>query len=190
MDAYGLIILPLLIFLARTTDVSIGTLRIVFISRNFKSLAVLSGFFEILVWLLAITQVLKNLDNWISFFAYAGGYAFGSYVGMVIEEKLAMGKVILRIISQNDPEKLMQTLRQNGYGLTSMDAQGSTGLVKIIFMIINRKEVKKIDGILFKNNPKIFYSVEDIRLAKAGIFPISRNKKTILEKLHLTRNNK
>ena len=90
-EIFTFIILPILIFIARVCDVSIGTMRIIFISRGAKILAPLLGFFEILIWLVAIGKVMQNLDNIACYVAYAGGFATGNFVGIRIEEKLAMG---------------------------------------------------------------------------------------------------
>jgi len=76
--------LPLFILLARTVDVSLGTLRVIFVARGHQWLAPLTGFFEILIWLLAVSQIMSNLDNWICFLAYPAGYALGAYLGMCI----------------------------------------------------------------------------------------------------------
>jgi len=99
---YTWIILPLLIFAARVIDVSMGTVRVIFISRGFKYLAPIVGFFEILTWLLAIGQIMKNLSNPLCYIAYAGGFAMGNYVGMCIADKLSLGVVLIRIVTRKD----------------------------------------------------------------------------------------
>ena len=97
-DLYTYLLLPLLIFCARIIDVSIGTLRIIFVSKGKRNIAPLLGFFEVLVWILAISEIMQNLNNWVCYVAYAAGFAAGNYVGMIIEEKLAIGILIIRII--------------------------------------------------------------------------------------------
>ena len=92
-------ILPLLIFLARIGDVSIATIRIIFVMSGKKVIAPILGFFESLIWLLANGQIFNNIDNVWSYIAYASGYATGTFVGMYIEEKLAIGRVVVRIIT-------------------------------------------------------------------------------------------
>jgi uncharacterized protein YebE (UPF0316 family) len=81
---YTWIVLPLLIFLARVVDVSMGTIRVIFVSRGLKYLAPVVGFFEVLIWLLAIGQIMKNLSSPLCYVAYAGGFAAGNYIGIVI----------------------------------------------------------------------------------------------------------
>jgi uncharacterized protein YebE (UPF0316 family) len=94
---FAWVILPLLIFAARICDVTLGTLRIIFVSRGKKLLAPLLGFFEVSIWLLAISQIMQNLNNPVCFLAYAGGFAMGNFVGILIEDKLAMGILVIRI---------------------------------------------------------------------------------------------
>lgn len=168
---FQLVIIPLLIFVARMTDVSLGTIRIIFISRGMRFLAAILGFVEILVWLVAISQVMQHLNNVVNFFAYAGGFALGNFVGMTIEEKLAMGMILLRAIVQKDSEVLVKQLHDAGFGVTSVSAEGSTGPVKVIYTIIKRKDLKKAVRIIKQAGSKTFYSVEDIRAASRGIFP-------------------
>ena len=164
------VIIPLLIFCARIVDVSLGTIRIIYVSRGMKYLAPLFGFFEILIWLLAIGQIMQNLTNIVYYIAYASGFTMGSFVGIIIENRLAIGKVVLRIITQRDATKLIAFLRDEGYGVTVVDAEGATGTVKIIFTVINRKNLEAVVGAVKEFNPRAFFSVEDVRLAREGIF--------------------
>lgn len=165
------VILPLLIFSARIVDVSIGTLRVIFISRGWKILAPIMGFFEVLIWLLAIGQIMRHLDNPLCYLAYASGFATGNFLGMVIENKLALGTVILRVITKTDAVQLIQTLKSQNHGITTIDAQGSTGPVKLIFMLISRHDLPDVLGTIKTYNPNAFYSVEDVRFVKEGIIP-------------------
>ncbi len=177
---YGL--LPLLIFFSRIVDVTLDTLRIVFISRGNKVIAPILGFFEILIWLIAITRIMENLDNVTTYFAYAAGFAVGNYVGLRVEEKLAMGMQIIRIITGRNSSELIASLRQKGFGVTAVDAEGKDGPVHVIFLITKRQLAKEVISIVNKYNPKAFYSIEDVRSvnldnstflagAKSGGFP-------------------
>lgn len=139
---YTYLILPLLIVLARIVDVSIGTLKIILISRGNKMLAPLLGFFEVLVWLLAVTRIFQNLDIWICYFAYAFGFAMGSYIGIRIEEKPALGVQLIRISTRKDASQLIDVLRGERFGVTAIRAEGSSGKVGILYYIINRKSIK------------------------------------------------
>ncbi len=164
------ILLPLLIFIARIADQTIGTLRLIFVSKGFKRLAPFIGFFESIIWLITVGQILKNLDNVACFTAYGAGFAMGNYVGILLEEKLSIGQVIVRIIPKFDTIVLMEHLHDNGFGHTSMPAQGSVGPVNIIISIIDRKDLRKIVEIINRFNPNAFYTVEDVKSVKEGIF--------------------
>src|SRR3990170_7206590 len=120
-DLFALFILPLLIFIARVFDVTFGTMRIIFVSRGEKFLAPLFGFFEIIIWLFAIGQVMQNFTNIAYYIAYAGGFAMGNFVGIYIEEKMAMGTLVMRTITKKDASNLINALKSNNCGVTSID---------------------------------------------------------------------
>jgi len=172
-DIFSWVVLPILIFISRIVDVSIGTIRIIFVSRGKKYLAPILGFFEVLVWIMAISQIMQHLDNIICYFAYALGFAAGTLVGMVIEEKLAIGMLIVRVILVKDECHLRERLRDAGFGVTVVDARGANGEVKIVYTIIKRKDIEEVLDIVTKCNSKAFYSIEDARKVYQGVF---RNK--------------
>ncbi len=105
---FDYLILPLLIFLARIVDVSMDTIRLIFIARGFKKFAPLIGFFQVLVWIITITRIMANLDNWTCYVAYAAGFAAGNFTGMILEEKLALGVEMIRVITQRKADNLIQ----------------------------------------------------------------------------------
>lgn len=164
--------IPALIFLSRVADVTIGTLRIVFVSKGLKLLAPILGFFEILIWLVAMSKIFQNLDNWFYFVAYAGGFAMGNFVGLKLEERLALGYVNIRIITQKSGEDLIKKLSASGFGVTYMNAQGSLGAVNVIYCVIKRKDIPMVTSIVKEINPNAFYTMEDIRFANLGVFPV------------------
>ncbi len=170
-EFFTFIVIPILIFIARITDVSIGTLRIIFISKGYKKLAPFIGFFEVLIWILAITKVMENLDNWVCYVAYAGGFATGNYVGMILEEKLALGYQMIRIITKVDAKNLIESVRNEGYTATYVDAHGAEGNVGIIYIVINRKLIDRMVKLIKKHNPNAFYTIEDIRFVNKDIEP-------------------
>lgn len=165
-DLFTFVILPVLIFCARIIDVSIGTVRLIFISKGMKRLATTLGFFEVLIWIIAISKLINNITHPILYFAYALGFATGTYVGMKIEEKLSFGKVMVRIIVQKDVKKLIEALRETDHPITFVNAEGKNGKVKMIFTIIERRDLSKIKSVIQKINPNAFYSVEDIKYAR------------------------
>ena len=168
---FSLIILPILIFFARVADVTLGTLRIVFISQGRRTLAPLVGFFEIFIWLLAMGQIFSNLTNFLYYFAYAGGFAMGNYVGLIVEDKISLGILSLHLILNENPESLIKELRAQGYGLTILTAEGIKGNVKLLVLIIQRKNLSKIMEIIRNFNPNAFVSIEQVKSVKGGAFP-------------------
>lgn len=167
------VFLPLLVFLARVCDVTIGTVRVLLLARGRKYLVPLLGFVEVMIWLLAVKQVLTGMDSLITYVAFAGGFATGNFVGMFIEEKLAVGLEVIRVITRKDATELFEHLKKQGYGATCLDAQGATGKVNIIFMVVNRCQHNKVIEIIKRFNPKAFYSVEDVKsISDGGVFPI------------------
>jgi len=166
------IVIPLLIFIARIADVSLGTLRIVFVSKGMKILAPVLGFFEIIIWLLAVSRIFENLDNWVYFISYAAGFSAGNYIGLLIEERIALGFVNLRIITQLSGEELISRLSSEGFGVTSVDAKGSLGKVNIIYCVIKRSDYQRVAKLIKEYNPQAFYTIEDIRFANKGVFPV------------------
>lgn len=178
--AFVYFILPLLVFSARILDVSMGTLRIIFVAKGLKHFAAILGFFESLIWLIAVTQVMQNLNSWQTYVAFALGFAAGNFVGVVLEERIALGNLLIRVITMKEADELVGVLRKSGYGVTSVDAQGESGPVKLIFSITKRRNLGKIIAIIKQYNPNAFYTIEDMRyvnityplpLTKRSLFP-------------------
>lgn len=173
-EIFKLVILTIVIFLARICDVSLSTLRIIYTSRGIRFLAPIIGFFEVLIWLIAMTQIISNLTNPILYIAYAGGFAMGNFIGILIEEKMAIGTVVIRIITQREALSLIKNLKDSGYGVTHVDAQGAMGPVEIIFTIVKRKDIHAVLEIVRQCNPLAFFTVEDVRSVRKGVFPLAR----------------
>lgn len=162
--------LPLMIFAARICDVTIGTIRIILVARGQKVVAPILGFVEVFIWIVAIGQIMGNLDNWVTYIFYAAGFATGNYVGMVVEEKIALGIVGLRLVTAKPAGELIVALKENGYGHTHMDANGATGPVNVLFITVGRKQLKDLVALINEFNQGAFYTVEDIRLVNKGVF--------------------
>lgn len=173
---YTWLIIPVLIFIARVLDVSLGTVRVIFISRGLKYLAPLVGFFEILIWLIAIGQIMKNLANPVCYIAYAGGFAMGNFAGIWIAEKLSLGVVILRVVTKKDAQDLLKSLSNSNYGVTSVEGRGIRGKVNIIFTIVPKREVPDVVERVKKFNPHAFYSIEEVGFVEKGIFPLRKGR--------------
>lgn len=168
VNPWAIIILPLLIFFARIVDVSIGTIRIIMVSKGYKLLAPLLGFFEVLIWIIAIGKIMENLDRWYYYIFYAAGFATGNYIGMLLEEKIALGFVGMRIITKRPADKLIAKMIEAGYGITTVPAEGATGLVHVIFTTVKRKKLGNLINMIKEFNPKAFYTIEDIKLVSNG----------------------
>jgi uncharacterized protein YebE (UPF0316 family) len=160
------ILFPLIIFASRATDVSLGTLRSVLANKGMKKMVPFIGFFEVLLWLFAISTVMKNLSNFMCYLGWAGGYATGIYIGLSIEEKLAIGTQVIRVFTQEDIAKLIETLVEKNFSYTILDGEGKKGAVKLIFIVVKRKNVKDVTEIIHRFSPQAFYSIEDIKRAK------------------------
>lgn len=173
-DLFNWFVLPLIIFVARLCDVTLGTLRHIFISKGLKTIVPVFGFIEILIWLVAISQIMQHLNNFACYIAFAAGFSAGTYVGIMVEEKLALGMQVIRLITNLDAGNLVEDLQAANIGVTLVDATGAKGPVKIIFMVIERKNIGMVIQLIHAHNPKAFYSIEDIRIANQGVF---KNKK-------------
>ncbi|TDQ17402.1 uncharacterized protein YebE (UPF0316 family) [Algoriphagus boseongensis] len=157
------LIMPLLIFVARIGDVSINTLRIMFMMNGKKNIVPILGFFEALIWLLAIGQIFQNVNNPLSYLAYAGGFATGTYVGMTLDEKLALGRVLVRVITPKAPEVLLEFMKEKNYRFTSVGAEGRYGKVNLLFTVMKRDQLQEFITKVKEVEEKAFYTIESVK---------------------------
>ncbi len=176
-DIVTYVLLPLFIFFARIFDVSLGTLRIIFVTKGMRKVAPFVGFFEVLIWLLAISRIMQDLDNWVSYVAYAGGFATGNFVGMYLEERLAIGHEMIRVITRKDATNLIEDLRNKGYGVTSVKAEGIEGEVAVIYIIARRSMIQEVLDEINQFNPRALYTVESIKYVNKEIFHRSEKER-------------
>jgi uncharacterized protein YebE (UPF0316 family) len=167
-------VLAVLVFCAELLVVTLFTLRIIFIARGKKMLAPVVGFFEITIWLFAIGQVMQNLNDPACFMGFAGGFTLGNYLGMMTEKWLAMGTVVVRTITGRDVAPLIQDLQRAEFGVTTLDAEGAKGPVKLVFTVVRRKQLEGVLGIVRRFDPQAFYSVDEIQETGQGVFPARR----------------
>ncbi|MGI6074508.1 MAG: DUF2179 domain-containing protein [Fermentimonas sp.] len=172
-------LLPLMIFFGRVIDVSLGTLRIIFVSKGEKYKAPLIGFVEVFVWVVVISQILSRANDMVSYLCYAGGYATGNYVGILLENRIAYGIVLCRIYTQKNGDNLISELNKFDYGATVTHGRGSANEVDIIETVIDRREMKNLANVINEFDPNSFYVIEDVRTKQNGIFP---KRKTILDR--------
>src|SRR5690554_3817226 len=160
---FSYVIMPILIFIARVGDVSLNTLRVMFVLNGKKNVAPILGFFEALIWLLAIGQIIQNIDNPVSYLAYAGGFAAGTYVGMTIEEKLAIGRVLVRVITVAPMPELIEFMKERNYRFTNVGAEGRYGKVNLLFTVMKRDLLTEYINKVKECNDKAFYTIESVR---------------------------
>lgn len=170
-DWYSWVILPILIFISRVCDVTLGTIRIIFVSRGIRKLAPLLGFFEVLIWIVVIGQLVQHLHSVTAYLGYAGGFAAGNFVGMWIENRLAYGTYIIRVIIAEKGDFLAQKIHDAGFGVTRLDAQGYTSPVKIIYTVVKRRDVNRVLSIIHETAPNSFVSTEEVSSTEKGFFP-------------------
>jgi uncharacterized protein YebE (UPF0316 family) len=174
------IIVPLLIMLARVVDVSMDTIRVIMIAKGYRKLAPFIGFFQVLIWIITISRIMANLEVWTTYIGYAGGFAIGTYAGMRLEGKLALGYELIRIITKADASALMKALVERGYHVTHVNGEGGHGKVGILFIVQKRKVIREIIELIKQINPNAFYTIEDVRFVNETEYlpPTKRQMRT------------
>ncbi len=165
----------LFIFFARVTDVSMATVRMIMVVRGRRKQAAIIGFFEIIIYILAIGKVLSGLDNPINVIVYALGFATGNYMGVFFEEKMALGDIIVQVITDHEIMKLVDRLRNEGFGVTVFEGYGRQGIRHLINVTLARKSLSKLYSVIDEHDKNAFVTVMDTRSIRGGYF--SRNKK-------------
>lgn len=165
-EVFSFLILPLLIFIARICDVSINTVRIIYMLGGRRFTATLLGFFEAFIWLMAIRQIFAHLDNWMCYVAYPAGFAGGIFIGMLIEERIAYGKVVIRIITRKDTTEFLNMLKLEKTRYTRVKSFGPEGDEDVIFCVLDREKVENLISGLKKTVPTAFYTIEGVKAAK------------------------
>lgn len=164
-------LLPVVIFFGRIMDVSLGTLRVVFIGKGQKKIASLMGFVEVFIWIIIISEILTRANDLVSYLSYAAGYAAGVYVGLLLEERIAFGFVSCRIYTTNKGAELMELLKKQEFGATILQGKGSFGKeVSIIETVVDRKRLDDAMKIIEGIDEKVFIVVNDIRDKYSGYF--------------------
>jgi len=134
-----------------------------FVSKGMRGKATILGFIEVLIWIVIVAQIFQNLDNWVNYVAFAGGFATGTYIGMFIEERMKMGVQIFRIIVGEESENLALKLNEAHFRVTEIDGKGKYGPVKILFTVAKRKRWRDLAEVVNQHAPEAFYSVEDVK---------------------------
>jgi uncharacterized protein YebE (UPF0316 family) len=162
------------IFVAEMVVVTLCTLRTIFLSRGMRLLAPMLGFFEVSMWLFAIGEVMRNLGDVRCALAFSSGFTAGTFLGILLEQKIALGSVMVRTITNKEVAPLLHGLREAGYGVTCLDGQGATGPVQVVFTVVPRRELPAVTALLKAFDPGVFYSIDALQTAAAGVAPARR----------------
>jgi uncharacterized protein YebE (UPF0316 family) len=160
----------IVIFALRVADMSLDTIRVLFVVRGRKSLAWILGFFQSIIFVLAISSVLTHLDNPLNVIGYGAGFATGNVVGMLIEERLAIGHIQLSIVSSRRGAAVIESLRKSGYAVTEIPARGRDGMVSLISCSVNRRDVDRVETIVLETDAEAFVTAEDVRPIRRGFW--------------------
>jgi uncharacterized protein YebE (UPF0316 family) len=162
----------LLVFVLRITDVSIGTMRVLYTVRGRRLIAACLGFMEAGVFIVAISRVFKHIDNPLSMLGYAAGFAVGTILGITVEKWIAAGSVLLRVISRDQSAQILAAMRQRRFGVTSINGEGRNGPVLILFLVIQRKRATEAMRLIEDIDPEAFVTTEAIGEARGGYLPL------------------
>lgn len=166
----GAVLGYLLIFLARLTDVSLATVRMIMVVRGKRIIAACIGFVEATIYILAVSKVLSAMKNPLNILAYALGFATGNYVGIFLEEKMALGSIIVQVISEHEVEELVEKLRDNGFGVTVVEGCGRKGVRHLLNVTLQRKKLPELYSVIDTHDKKAFVTVTDARATRGGYF--------------------
>jgi uncharacterized protein YebE (UPF0316 family) len=159
-----------LIFSLRVTDMTLDTLRVLFVIRGRKLYAWILGFFQATVFVIAITTVLRDLNNILNIVGYAAGFATGVVVGMLIEQRLAIGHVQVRVISSRRGSGIAEKLRTEGYAVTEVPARGKDGMVTMLNCSVLRKDIARVQAMVDDVDENAFITSEEIRPIRRGFW--------------------
>jgi len=161
----------LLIFSLRILDVPVGTLRVMYMVRGERRKAVPLAFFESLVWIFAISRIMKAVDNPVNMVAFAAGFAAGTLVGMTLEKWIASGHVLVRVISDVGKERLAGEVRAAGFGVTLLTGEGREGEQEILFIVALRRRAAELLDLIRRVDEAAFVTVDPVQKAMGGYLP-------------------
>ena len=178
-DVISYILLPTLIFLARVADVTVATVKLMFVVNNARRMAAILGFFEAFITIVALSRIMQDASNMVAFFMYAAGFATGTFAGMWIEEKMAYGSVLVRIISKNIPHALLDYLTENQYRYSMVDANDQSGNTQILFTVCKRSRLGSLLSSLESIAPQALYTIEGVKQVSHELLPTQQKKPAI-----------
>lgn len=163
-------LLPVMIFFGRICDVTLGTLRIIFVSKGERYKTPIVGFFEVFIWVVIISQIFSHANSIVAYLSYAAGYAAGNYVGILVENKIAFGYQLIRAYTRKEATELIKLLNKKNIGATFVQGEGAVSQVHIVEIVIDRKSMNQALDVISGFDKDVFYLVEDIRYKRKGIF--------------------
>ncbi|QQY80202.1 uncharacterized protein YebE (UPF0316 family) [Keratinibaculum paraultunense] len=168
----------LIIFFARVVDVTLATIRTLMVVQGRKIHSAVIGFFEVSIYVAALGKVVSNLDDPRNLLAYALGFACGNYIGITIENRIALGNLVVQIVLSSDGNdfELAEKLRNSGFGVTILHGEGKEGSKKVLQVAINRKDLDKLEKIVYNYDGKAFITTSSVNCVSGGYFSTSKKK--------------
>ena len=177
-------ITPFIIFFAKNIEVSLSSMRIISVGKGYRGLAMIIAGIEALVWVVSVSLIVSNLKNFYNIIAFSLGMSTGCYLGIYIEKKLALGTILVQLITQKSAKELLSGLRKVGFRVTSIDAESNYGKVQIILATIRRKSLNEFASLVFNFNPNAFFTIQDMRETSQIIKNASKKiTKDLLQKM-------
>ncbi|NLP17366.1 MAG: DUF2179 domain-containing protein [Clostridiales bacterium] len=164
-------VLYIIIFIAKTIEVSISTIRLVYVNKGERIKGAVLGFVEVMIWILVVSSVLHNItDDPFKIFAYAAGFSLGNYLGVSIESKIAVGLASIQVVvSEEDGDKLADVLRDHEFGVTIIDGKGKDDSKKdLLFIQLKRKKIPAAIKLIKETDPKAYISINDVKSIVGG----------------------
>lgn len=170
--SWEILAVALLIFILRVSDVALGTWRLIVVAHGHKRLAAVLGFFEITIWVFAISSVMNNLGNIWLIMGYSTGFATGTVLGIYIEEKVALGSVMISVVSTAQGEAIGRRLRDHGFRVMQYEGASENDKLQILSAIAPRKRLSLTLREIQFIDPNAMLTVEDLRMAKVPTMPV------------------
>lgn len=167
----------LTIFVLRVLGVTLATVRVLVMTRGYKLASAAIGFFEVLVYALAIGPVVQNLSNVWYLFGYSFGFSVGTLLGMALEERMALGYATVRVVSVEKANDIADAIRQAGYGATQGFGYGANGIIGTVKTVVQRKHVDRVEKLVSQVDPRAFVTVEETRWVSRGYMPLTRQER-------------
>lgn len=157
-----------MIFVLRMIDMSLDTLRVLFVVRGKRVIVWILGVITSIIYIVAISNVLSGNQHPFTILCYACGYATGNILGMRLEERLAIGFKQVNIVSKSKGHEIAEALRESGYGVTELVGQGMNGTVDLVTTSVKRKQSKDVRSIVEKIDADAFITEDDFNPVNSG----------------------